>query len=53
MMTGYDIRNAMNRAYGISSKREWDDVERLEVNDGWTRLGRVFMALAFAMRGAM
>jgi hypothetical protein len=50
-MTGFDIRNAMNKAYGISSVPEHDERSVIDATDGVSRIQHILVVLTVAMRG--
>jgi hypothetical protein len=52
-MTGYDIQNAMNRAFGISSSRDIDTVETVDLSDLGNRLARLFALLGLTIKGSL
>jgi hypothetical protein len=51
VMTGYDIRNAMNKAFGISGTSDSSDLEIFDASEGMSRIQRLFVAMMFAMKG--
>jgi hypothetical protein len=51
VMTGYDIRNAMNKTFGIKASPDSNDPEFFDASEGVSRLQRLFVAMMFAMKG--
>jgi hypothetical protein len=50
-MTGYDIRNAMRKAYGIDAADHLFDAEDDKPRDNLSPLTRLFMIIAVALKG--
>lgn len=50
-MTGYDIRNAMRRAYGYSERDDHERDQTLDDLSGRERLHRLLLVLMMAMKG--
>lgn len=50
-MTGYEIRNAMRRAYGIDAADHLFDADDGKPRDSVSPLVRLFMIIAVALKG--
>lgn len=52
-MTGYEIRNAMRRAYGFDDADQLYDTYEDDRDDGRSVLMRLLVMIAMAMKGAL
>ena len=52
-MTGYEIRNAMRKAYGIDAADHLFDADDGKPRDNLSPLARLFMTIAVAMKGVL
>jgi len=52
-MNGYDIQNAMMRAYGLEANPDPYDVETFNVSEALARLQRFLMVLMMSMKGSL
>ena len=50
-MTGYEIRNAIRRAYGIDAADHLFETDDDRKRDSRSALARLFMTIAMAMKG--
>lgn len=52
-MTGYEIRNAMRRAYGFDNADQLHDTYEDDRDDGRSVLLRLMAVITMAMKGAL
>lgn len=52
-MTGFDIKAAMFRAFGIDDKTPADEIETIDVNEISARVRRLLTLFSFGIRGTL
>jgi hypothetical protein len=52
-MTGYDIKTAMHRAFGINDKFAVEEMETLDIGEIGNRVRRLLLLFSLGTRGTL